>query len=501
LPLTNLHTEPPRRRTKLISGKQRNDEAQRSSDLRRSSDASSRQPVKREGREDGLHKSPGTDVGEVAGRYEELQRQIAEQKEQLRLKQERKAKDTANRNLEVQMKAESKAQEEARQQDREAKAAKEAAKAKVAKAQEVAQKLKVKGQSEQQRKDEEESRKADEAKEDDEAKEAKAAKEARHRKDEEAKEETRRKADEERKEASRKEQARLEEIIAKRKAAEREAQEQAEREQREEEARLADEARVQAELEQERIKAAEVQRLLQEERDRAKAAEEAIRAKQEDRKKYLARLPRALHHALRGGSPVQPEHIVRPDGPKEQLDYLHSLEKHRQPIPLFRGSDIVPEETENDQLYIPGFMASVYLRHERLDTVREELGWRTLTMHRQARETLWARNGISHFLVKDHDWAFAPPEISQNCGIPVEIDLAGMRQVRWGKLFDEGKEQWLDMEEEQCLWVRLEDFIAATIGPAWLREVEIRTSAWTTLSKGKRGMPIRTPTFMDGKEV
>jgi len=453
--------------------------------MRRSSDASSRQPIKHEGREDSLYKSPSTDVGEVAGRYEELQRQIAEQKEQLRLKQERKAKETANRNLEIQMKAESEAQEEARQQNREAKASK------VARAQEVAEKLRKgpKSQTEQQRKDEEENRKADEAKE------------ARRRKDEEAREETRRKAEEERNEASRKEQARLEEIIAKRKAAEREAQEQAEREQREEEARLADEARVQAELE----KAAEVERLQQEERDRAAAIAEAIRTKQEERKEYLARLPRALNHALQGGTPVQPEKIVRPDRPdgsEGHLDYLHSLEKNWQPIPLFRGSDIDPEATENEQLYIPGFMASVYLRHERLDTVREELGWRTLAMNRQARETLWARNGIFHFIVKDHEWAIAPPEISQDCGIPIETDLAGMRQIRWGKLHDEGKEQWLNMDEEQCLWVRLEDFIGATIAPEWLRGMEIRTSAWFTLSRqGKSGLPISTPTFINGKEV
>jgi len=232
-----------------------------------------------------------------------------------------------------------------------------------------------------------------------------------------------------------------------------------------------------------RLKALEEARLKAETESRLKAEEEARLRAIEERKTYLSRLPRALSRALQPEHFIQPEHVVRPNGRDYHLDYLNSLESHWQPIPLFRQSEIVLKGDRGNDFYTPGFIASTYLRHTRLDDVRTQLNWYTLPCTRAQRKLLWDRAGISHFLVRDHDWALAPAEARKECGIDVEIDMLGVAQIDWAELYDEGKKKWLDMDDEQCLWVRWDDLLSAAREKEWLRGVEIRTSAWDCLGE------------------
>jgi hypothetical protein len=324
--------------------------------------------------------------------------------------------------------------------------------------------------------------------------------------------EARQRDEEIRQEESRKEQARIAEEMEKRKAAEQEEQERIARQLREqeearvalelrkqeerraeavrkEEARLAEDARIQAE-ETRRREAEEVARLLAEEEARLKAIE--------DRKMYLASLPRTLGPAL-SNRPVQSRRVTSANGIGGQhYDYILALENHWQPLPLVRGSDILGDGDHDDTLYIPGFFASVYLRHPRLDTVREELQWSTLPCTRTQRVAMWKRAGIGHALSKDHDWAIAPPNVQKDCGVEVYVDICGISQVDWLPLWDETYLKWLDLDDSQSMWVKLDDFVEETKEKEWLKDVRIRTSQWFTL--GKRGAKLPTPIYVNGEE-
>jgi len=522
-----------------MTGKQRNEEAaSKAAEDSRPADSPSTtaQTIKSEvGNEEN---SKQADVSNV---LEAHQRELAKVKEQLREKirvqEERKAKETAKTNLEIQAKAETKAQEEAKQrvvEEKEARAA--AAAAKQAKAREAALKIQAEAKAARQAKEAEasarlgkdvispkanpkspekdakveqlrleEEEKAEtqrieaeaeaerkQAAEELQRKEAEAQEEARRqeeglnaetrRREEAAKEEARQKQEE----AKRQETARIEEEIARRRAAEKEAQEQAERERKEKEAHAAEEALQKRKAEVARLKAMEEARLKAEAESRAKAEEEARVRATEVRNRYLTRLPRALSKALQPEHVIQPEHVVRPYGPQHHLDYLNSLESHWQPIPLFRQSEIAMKGDRSNDFYTPGFIASTYLRHTRLDDVRNELDWQTLPCTRAQRKSLWDRAGISHFLVRDHDWALASAEARKDCGIDVEVDMLGVAQIDWAELYDEGKKKWLAMDDEQCLWVRWDDLLSAAREKEWLRGVEIRTSAWDCLGEDVR---------------
>jgi hypothetical protein len=341
--------------------------------------------------------------------------------------------------------------------------------------------------------------------------------------------EARQRDEEIRQEESRKEQARIAEEMEKRKAAEQEEQERIARQLREqeearvalelrkqeerraeavrkEEARLAEMKRVEEEAQAAKVKAEEDARIQVEETRRREAEEVArLRAEEEarlqaieDRKMYLASLPRTLGPAL-SNRPVQSRRVISANGIGGQhYDYILGLENHWQPLPLVRGSDILGDGDHDDTLYIPGFFASVYLRHPRLDTVREELQWSTLPCTRTQRVAMWKRAGISHALSKDHDWAIAPPNVQKDCGVEVYVDICGVSQVDWLPLWDETYLKWLNLDDSQSMWVKLDDFVEETKEKEWLKDVRIRTSQWFTL--GKRGQKIPTPIYVNGEE-
>lgn len=148
-----------------------------------------------------------------------------------------------------------------------------------------------------------------------------------------------------------------------------------------------------------------------------------------------------------------------------------------------------------------GVWVPVFLRQDRLDTCKTSLGWETIPVTAEQREMMWMRHGFALKLVQDHNWEDAPAHLQDTCGLPITRwtypDGRVGSAVAWFDAAVEGKKKWLALEEEQCFWVKVEDFLKETV-PARAPHLEnLRIRFDGRYAKGAPEVPL----YQNGVEI
>ncbi|KAI9672838.1 MAG: hypothetical protein M1831_000274 [Alyxoria varia] len=182
---------------------------------------------------------------------------------------------------------------------------------------------------------------------------------------------------------------------------------------------------------------------------------------QVERQNYLAKLPRGLRKALEEGT-----HLPITSTAGTDTGHLKCVKDFSNLVNLRLceiGDDVPPEHT--NQLWVLGFYGSVLLGHSRLDTIRSLVST-TRPISKDLRKTLWTKFGLGNILAFPSEYDRAKDEIAVHKadGIPINVTDASRQlfSASYSAGHHYGLHKWLNLDDEQVFWVKLDDLLALT---------------------------------------